>query len=352
MPTALTHRLLNWYADHARSLPWRRAPGTLLPVDDDWPYRVWLSEVMLQQTTVEAVRPYFAVFTKAWPNVAALAAAPDAEVMHAWAGLGYYARARNLLACARSVMANHAGQFPTTESGLRTLPGIGAYSAAAIAAFAFGQRAIVIDGNVERVVTRLADIHTPLPAARAEIAAALEALTPDGLAAADFAQALMDLARSLCTPRNPKCLACPLEPDCLSTDPQALPVKPPKRLRPMRHGTAWWIEANGEVLTIIRPPRGLLGGMAALPSSEWLERPANAAPPLLGDWQSLGLISHGFTHFELQLEVHALFLPQRPILPQRPCLDGEWRPRLSLAMGFPTVFAKAVTLVLASTESA
>ncbi len=348
MPMALTHHLLEWYADHARALPWRRAPDAALPADADWPYRVWLSEVMLQQTTVEAVRPYFATFTQRWPSITALAAADDAQLMHAWAGLGYYARARNLLACARAVVAQHGGRFPGTEAALRGLPGIGAYSAAAIAAFAFGQRAIVIDGNVERVITRIANIHTPLPAARAEIAAVLETLTPDGLAAADFAQGLMDLARSICTPRAPKCLACPLRPDCRAADPEALPVKPAKRARPVRFGTAWWIEAGGHVLTVTRPPKGLLGGMAALPSSDWLEAPAlqahaPAAPPLAGDWRALGRVSHGFTHFELQLDVQALFLPERPPL------GGEWRPRSSLATGLPTAFAKAVTLVLATT---
>ncbi|GGI70713.1 A/G-specific adenine glycosylase [Polymorphobacter multimanifer] len=349
MPMALTHRLLDWYAGHARALPWRRAPGEPLPTDAYWPYRVWLSEIMLQQTTVEAVRPYFAAFTQRWPSVATLAAAEDAEVMHAWAGLGYYARARNLLACARTVATDHGGQFPATEAALRTLPGIGAYSAAAIAAFAFGQRAIVIDGNVERVITRLADIHTPLPAARLEIAATLETLTPDGLAAADFAQALMDLARSICTPRAPKCLVCPLRPECSATDPETLPVKPAKRARPVRHGTVWWLEAAGDVLTITRPPSGLLGGMAALPSSDWLESPVEATPPVRGNWRSFGRVFHGFTHFELQLDVAALFLPERPEVAGE--WAGEWRPRASLASGLPTAFAKAVTRVLANTPA-
>ena len=242
MPKALSpsriQPLLGWYATNARTLPWRRAPGAPLPADPHWPYRVWLSEVMLQQTTVEAVKPYFAAFTARWPTVEALAAAADEDVMHAWAGLGYYARARNLLACARTIASQHGGRFPQTEAELRRLPGLGAYSAAAIAAFAFGQRAIIIDGNIERVITRLANIHTPLPAARPQIAAALDALTPDGLLAADFAQALMDLARSLCTPKSPRCTACPLQPGCTAQNPEILPQKAAKRPRPVQIGRA------------------------------------------------------------------------------------------------------------------
>lgn len=365
-----------WYAAHARALPWRRPPGAPMPADRAWPYRVWLSEIMLQQTNVVTAAPYFAKFVARWPDVAALAGAEDGEVMQAWAGLGYYARARNLLACARAVVAAHSGRFPAEEARLRTLPGIGAYTAAAIAAFAFGHRALIIDGNVERVVTRLFAIATPLPA-RAEILAALEAITPAvsaDHAPADFAQGLMDLARALCTPREPKCLACPIAGQCRAAaagNPQDYPVKPAKAARPLRHGIAWWIEVAGEVLTVVRPARGLLGGMRALPTSEWaaaprettIVTPANAGAhlpqlqemgsrirgtdedfegaPLPGDWRSLGAIGHGFTHFELQLAVHALKLPTRP------ALAGDWLPVHQAADAMPTVFAKAVALAIA-----
>jgi A/G-specific adenine glycosylase len=341
---SLTQLLLGWYAKNARTLPWRRAPGATLPQDPHWPYRVWLSEVMLQQTTVEAVKPYFAAFTTRWPTIEALAAAADEEVMHAWAGLGYYARARNLLACARTVASQHAGHFPGTEAELRCLPGLGAYSAAAIAAFAFGQRAIIIDGNIERVITRLANIQTPLPAARPEIAQALESLTPQGLEAADFAQGLMDLGRRHCTPKSPNCPACPLQSGCQAQAPETLPQKAAKRPRPTRQGTTWWLEAQGEVLTITRPPKGLLGGMTALPSTDWTIAPPPTTPPHPGAWQALGQITHGFTHFELHLSVHALILPQKPQIP------GQWRPRAQVAKGLPTVFTKAATLALATLD--
>ncbi|NJC08159.1 A/G-specific adenine glycosylase [Polymorphobacter fuscus] len=330
-------RLLNWYAGHARTLPWRSPPGAPLPADPDWPYRVWLSEIMLQQTTVAAVQPYFTAFTARWPDVAALAAADDADVMQAWAGLGYYARARNLLACARAVVRDHGGRFPGDEAVLRSLPGIGDYTAAAVAAFGFGRHAIVIDGNVERVTTRLFAIATPLPAARAVIRSRLAALVP--AAAGDFAQAMMDLAGRICTPRAPRCEACPLRPDCAAAaagNPEEYPVKPPRRARPVRHGTTWWIEAGGAVLTVVRPARGLLGGMRALPSCDWQGK---AAPPLPGDWHDLGTVSHGFTHFALQLQV----LGQR--LATRPALDGDWLPISQLdGAGLPTLFAKAAVL--------
>ena len=334
--------LLDWYATHARTLPWRSPPGAPLPTDPDWPYRVWLSEIMLQQTTVTAVQPYFTAFTSRWPNVAALAAADDAEVMTAWAGLGYYARARNLLACARAVTAR-GGQFPADEATLRTLLGIGAYTAAAVAAFGFGQHAIVIDGNIERVVTRLYAIDTPLPAARTIIRQRLTEIVPAN--AGDFAQAMMDLASRICTPRNPRCDACPLRPHCAAsrTDPELYPVKPAKRPRPTRHGTVWWITSGAEILTVIRPPKGLLGGMRALPSCSWAS--ADAPPPRPGDWQKLGAVTHGFTHFELILTVRALDLPTKPPLP------GDWLPISQLdAAGLPTLFHKAATLARAATS--
>jgi A/G-specific adenine glycosylase len=340
MPTSLAADLLAWYHSSARHMPWRRAPGLPLPTDPDWPYRVWLSEIMLQQTSVEAATPYFAAFTARWPSVAALAAATDDAVMQAWAGLGYYARARNLLACARTVVERHGGRFPADEAALRALPGIGPYTAAAIAAFAFGRRAIVIDGNVERVIARLTNLETPLPAARTEIAATLETHTPDGLASADFAQSLMDLGARICIPRTPRCPACPVRRHCRAERPETLPVKPARRTRPVRHGTSWWLESGGAVLTITRPPHGLLGGMMALPASDWRDAPFAAPPPLPGPWRMLGRVSHGFTHFELELSVQALLLDERPSLP------GEWRSINDLA-GLPTLFAKAATLARA-----
>ena len=343
MASSISEKLLGWYAAHARSLPWRLPPGAARPDDPDFAYRVWLSEIMLQQTTVEAVQGHFARFTSRWPTVQALAAADDAEVMAAWAGLGYYARARNLLACARRVVADHGGRFPGSEAALRALPGIGDYSAAAIAAIAFGQPAVVVDGNIERVTTRLFAIATPLPRARGQIRAALAPHVPNA-AAGDFAQAMMDLARRICTPRAPRCLACPISADCTAQragNAEGFPVKLPKRARPQRHGHIWWIEADGAVLTVIRPARGLLGGMRALPGSDWLDAPPAFAPPLAGDWRPCGSIGHGFTHFELQLAVHALRLPGRP------ALVGEWVAREKLLdSGLPTVFRKAALQVL------
>jgi A/G-specific adenine glycosylase len=340
-PTDVATLLLGWYRANARSLPWRNPPGAALPDDPDWPYRVWLSEIMLQQTTVVAVQPYFAAFTARWPNVTALAAADDADVMQAWAGLGYYARARNLLTCARAVVDRHGGRFPGDEAALRDLPGIGDYTAAAVAAFGFGKHAIVIDGNVERVITRLFAISTPLPGARAAIRAQLETIVPAD-AAGDFAQGLMDLAGRICTPRNPRCDACPLRGCCqgAAADPTAFPVKAPKRARPLRHGTAWWIEADGEVLTIIRPAKGLLGGMRALPSCDW--RDTGAEPPFPAAWRDLGAVSHGFTHFELSLAVRGVRLPAKP------ALAGDWLPVAQMASaGLPTLFEKAAVLARA-----
>ncbi len=335
--------LLQWYRQNARELPWRSPPGAAVPGDADWPYRVWLSEIMLQQTVVATVRGYFERFTARWPSVAALAAAEDGDVMQAWAGLGYYARARNLLACARAVVRDHGGRFPADEAMLRTLPGIGDYTAAAITAFAYGRHAIVIDGNVERVITRLRAIDTPLPAARAAIRAVLADLVPAD-AAGDFAQGLMDLATRVCTPKNPRCGDCPLQPDCRAAttdDPSRWPVKAARRPRPTRHGTAWWIEAEGEVLTIVRPARGLLGGMRALPSSDWGDA-AEAVPPVAGDWVHLGAVSHGFTHFELVLAVRGLRLAAKP------ALAGDWQNVDEMGeVGLPTLFQKAATLARA-----
>ena len=326
--------LLAWYRGHARALPWRTMPGSPTPPD---PYRVWLSEVMLQQTTTAAVVPYFAKFTERWPDIGALAAAPEEDVMAAWAGLGYYSRARNLVACARAVTA--LGRFPETEAGLRELPGLGAYTAAAVAAN-------VVDGNVERVMARLFAIREPLPGARKAIRKAAERITPRE-DAGDFAQAMMDLGATICTSRDPKCLLCPVSPECRGRaegDPALLPVKAPKKAKPERTGTAWWIEREGAVWIVTRPGSGMLGGMRALPDDGWNARAdGSSVPPVAGAWMEAGAVRHSFTHFHLtlRLRVHAGDAPP-------PAGKGEWWPvaRLEEA-GLPTVFARAARLALA-----
>ena len=336
------HRILCWFDQHARVLPWRLAPGLPLPRDDpDWPYRVWLSEIMLQQTSVTAVKPYFATFTTRWPSVHALAAAEDADVMAAWAGLGYYARARNLLACARVVSTELGGHFPQTEAELRQLPGIGAYTAAAVAAIAFGARAVVVDGNIERVIARHQAVATPLPAAKPELYARTDALTP-ATRAGDFAQAMMDLGATICTPRSPACAICPVQQNCAGqTHAEAFPVRAAKRVRPRRTGVCWWIEHDGAVLLVERPARGLLGGMRALPGCDWSG--VDAPDPVPGAWVESGAVEHVFTHFSLALRVRKLVVPTRAAT----ALAGEWWgiDRLAAA-GLPSLFAKAAKAVL------
>ena len=351
VPTVAT-MLLGWYDAHARALPWRAQPESPPPMSDkDWPYAVWLSEVMLQQTTTAAVAPYFARFLARWPTVEALAAAEDAEVMAAWAGLGYYARARNLLAAARAVAAR-GGRFPQTEAGLRELPGVGAYIAAAVAAIAFGERAAVVDANVERVVTRLHAIDTPLPQARGAIRAAVDAMTPADRPG-DFAQAMMDLGATICTPRDPRCLLCPLAGPCAARaagDPARFPVKPAKAARRERTGHAWWIEradADGPSVWLVRRPgQGMLGGMRALPDDGWSAKAdGSGAGPLPGPWRTGGGVEHGFTHFLLRLTLGVYSGRDWDSLePQH----GEWWPlsRLDEA-GLPTLFAKAARLAMA-----
>ncbi len=343
----ITEELLGWYQSHARALPWRALPGA--PAPD--PYRVWLSEVMLQQTTVAAVIPYFETFTRRWPDVAALAAAEEGEVMAAWAGLGYYARARNLIACAKAVAAR-GGVFPDTEEGLRALPGLGAYTAAAVAAIAFGRRAVVVDANVERVVARLFAIDVPLPAGKAAIGAATDRLTPDS-GAGDFAQAMMDLGSSICTSRNPRCLLCPLADHCTaraSGNPELFPVKAAKKPRSERHGTAFWIERDGAVWLVRRPGKGMLGGMMALPDDGWNARAdGSGEPPFGGHWETAGRVEHVFTHFSLTLglSVHK-GVACTGLDPEH----GEWWPLERLdAAGMPTLFAKAARLALARDEN-
>lgn len=332
--------LLRWYDVHARSLTWRSPPGKPPPA----PYRVWLSEVMLQQTTTAAVAPYFAKFLARWPTVEALAAADDAEVMAAWAGLGYYARARNLVACARAVAAR-GGRFPATEAGLRSLPGLGAYTAAAVAAIAFGERAAVVDANVERVVARLDAIGTPLPQARKAISARVDELTPADRPG-DFAQAMMDLGATICTPRGPRCLLCPLAAECRgrAAGPERFPAKPSKPAKPHRAGTAFWIARDGAVWLVKRPPSGMLGGMRALPDDGWSARgDGSAQPPLAGKWTAAGAVSHSFTHFNLDLQLMLYSGNDVSRLG-----DGAWWPLARIdEAGLPTLFAKAARLALA-----
>ena len=345
MTASISASLLAWYGTHARDLPWRAMPGTALPDDPDWPYRVWLSEVMLQQTTVAAVKPYFAKFTSVWPSVGALAAASDDDVMTAWAGLGYYSRARNLVKCARAVAL--LGGFPATEAELRKLPGLGDYTAAAVAAIAFGKRAVVVDANVERVVARLFAIDAPLPGARKAIRAAADTITP-GARSGDFAQGLMDLGSHICTSRSPRCLLCPLAGACAGRkagEPERLPVKPAKNAVPERRGTAFWItrENGAEVWLVTRPGTGMLGGMRALPDDGWTARTdGSGEAPFEGAWQSCGAVRHGFTHAHLTLEVRAIETDVPP------AGEGAWWPAARIGeAGLATLFAKAAQLALA-----
>ena len=319
-PTAL----LAWYDRHRRRLPWRAAPG-----ERSDPYRVWLSEIMLQQTTVKAVAPYYARFVARWPNVQALAAAPLDEVLKTWAGLGYYSRARNLHACANALIERHAGAFPADQDALRALPGIGGYTAAAIAAIAFDAPAVPVDGNVERVVARLYAIETPLPAAKSEIAQLAHSFAPQSRAG-DFAQALMDLGATICTPKKPACSLCPWNENCAAYargDAEAFPRRTPKREGALRRGAAFVVRRSDDyVLVRTRPPRGLLGGMTEVPTTEWESEfeESNAleeAPCFSGakkiSWRRIpGLVRHVFTHFPLELVVYAAELPKNARAPK------------------------------------
>lgn len=337
---SIADKLLDWYDRHRRTLPWRAAPG-----ERPDPYRVWLSEVMLQQTTVATVRARFEAWVARWPDAASLAAADEAEVMAAWAGLGYYARARNLVRAARAIATDHGGALPDTEEALRALPGLGDYTAAAVAAIAFGRRAVVVDANVERVVARLFRA-----AGKPAVRAAADTVTPDRRAG-DFAQAMMDLGSAICTPKRPKCLLCPLAADCAAHaagEEEAYPVKPAKKPRPARFGTIFWLEresAGGrrEVLLVRRPAKGLLGGMRALPTGPWEDsQPGLSGAPVAADWLMLNQsVAHGFTHFTLEL---ALAVARRDA--HSASADGEWWPVDELAgAGLPTVFAKAAAAI-------
>ena len=335
-PLTVADTLLGWYDRHRRDLPWRAQPGEVAD-----PYRVWLSEVMLQQTTVATVRPRFTAWVARWPDLASLAAADEAAVMAAWAGLGYYARARNLVRAARAIADEHGGVLPGEEAALRALPGFGDYTAAAVAAIAFGRRAVVVDANVSRVVARLRAMPVATPAA---IRAATDAITP-AARAGDFAQAMMDLGATICTPRNPRCLLCPLRAACAgfaSGTPEAFPAKKAKRAKPQRFGTVFWLERGGEVLLVRRPDRGLLGGMRALPTGPWTDAMSGIeAAPVVADWHMLpATVAHGFTHFDLELALAVARVEGHV------AVSGEWWPVADLASaGLPTVFAKAARLL-------
>jgi A/G-specific adenine glycosylase len=328
--------LLAWYDEHRRALAWRPGPGAARPE----PYRVWLSEVMLQQTTTPHATPYFEAFTRRWPTVSELAAAEDAEVMAAWAGLGYYARARNLLACARAVSGDHGGVFPDTEAGLLALPGVGAYTAAAVAAIAFDRPANVVDGNVERVMARLFAVETPLPAAKPELRRLAGSLIADDRPG-DWSQALMDLGATVCRPGKPICERCPLTQWCAgfqSGRPERWPLKTKKAERPRRRGVAWVLrDDQSRVALVRRPSKGLLGGMLGLPTSDWSSAPAEGAPPAPADWRDAGAVEHLFTHFVLTLEVRA----------GEGGGDFVWTPVDEALASLPTVFRKALERGLA-----
>jgi A/G-specific adenine glycosylase len=298
--------LLGWYDKHARVMPWRVAPEDRKNGRRPDPYRVWMSEIMLQQTTVAAVRSYFLKFTERWPTVTDLAAAKDADVMAEWAGLGYYARARNLLKCARVVVEEFGGSFPASEAELLKLPGVGPYTAAAVASIAFDEPATVVDGNVERVISRLHDIHEELPKSRPLLRAQAEQHTPKDRPG-DYAQAIMDLGATICTPRNPVCALCPLQANCVGfekgTAPE-LPKKIPKTPKPTRYGYAYiGRRTDGALLLETRPEKGLLGGMLGWPGSEWTDNPS-PAPPIEANWTPCPTEArHTFTHFHLELKV-------------------------------------------------
>jgi A/G-specific adenine glycosylase len=313
-PTAL----LDWYDRHRRVLPWRAAPG-----QRGDPYRVWLSEIMLQQTTVKAVGPYYGRFLARWPDVRSLAVTPLDDVLKAWAGLGYYARARNLHACARAVVERHDGKFPRGEAELRALPGIGAYTAAAVAAIAFDAPATPVDGNVERVIARLHAIDTPLPAAKPEIFQLTSALTP-ARRAGDFAQAMMDLGATICSPKRPACALCPWNQCCAARargDAETFPRRLPKREGTLRRGAAFVARrVDGFLLVRTRPAKGLLGGMTEVPTTEWTQdfhegSALDGAPRFskggkLLAWRRIpGVVRHTFTHFPLELIVCTATLP-------------------------------------------
>jgi A/G-specific adenine glycosylase len=342
-PTAAL--LLAWYDRHHRDLPWRISPAMAARGVLPDPYHIWLSEVMLQQTTVAAVKAYFAKFVGRWPTVKDLAAAPVDDVMAAWAGLGYYARARNLKKCADAVADAHGGRFPDTEEGLKALPGIGDYTSAAVAAIAFDRQAAVMDGNVERVISRLYAIATPLPAAKPLMKQKVVVLTP-AVRPGDFAQAMMDLGATICTPKRPACSLCPFNASCEALrlrDPEHFPVKAAKKTKPVRQGAAFVaVNDAGEILLRRRIDSGLLGGMTEVPTTAWTARidgdTTLSAAPFVADWQACGTVVHVFTHFELRLSIF-----RASVTGNSGSRDGWWEPVTNLdAQALPTVMKKAI----------
>lgn len=331
--------LLDWYDENARELPWRVGPEARMAGVRPDPYRVWLSEIMLQQTTIPHGIRYFLKFTEIWPNVEALAAANRDDIMREWAGLGYYTRARNLHACAKQVA--ELGGFPEDAKSLQALPGIGPYTAGAIAAIAFDQSVSAVDGNVERVLTRFLRIETPLPAAKAEVKAAVDARLPE-IRAGDFAQAMMDLGATVCTPRNPACPACPLATDCASceaADVERFPVKVKKQKQPLRYGRVYLIHDGKRLKTERRPDKGLLAGMTGLPTTEW--KKVSIAPDIpecgSSEGKYLGRVEHVFTHFRLYLDVYERIARDIPS-------DNSLNLSARDNHGLPSVFAKALAL--------
>ncbi|MDO9338650.1 MAG: A/G-specific adenine glycosylase [Caulobacter sp.] len=336
----LRHRLLTWYDAAARDLPWRVRPADHAAGVRADPYRVWLSEVMLQQTTVPHATPYFLSFTRRWPSVIDLANVEDGDLMAAWAGLGYYARARNLLACARAVARDHGGVFPDTEEGLRALPGVGAYTAAAVAAIAFDRPANVVDGNVERVMSRLFAVEEPLPDSKPRLKALAGDLV-DAHRPGDWAQALMDLGATICKPKSPLCDRCPVSMHCAAFargDQDTFPRKTKKAARPRRFGVAYVLTRGDEVALVRRPDKGLLGGMLGLPTSDWTSAPPTdlQGAPAAAAWREAGEIEHVFTHFSLTLTV---------LKAEGDADDVVWTSMEGLG-ALPSVFLKAARLAL------
>jgi A/G-specific adenine glycosylase len=339
--------LLAWYDRHRRLLPWRAPPGERAD-----PYVVWLSEIMLQQTTVKAVKPYFAAFLHRWPNVAALADAPIEAVMQQWAGLGYYSRARSLHACARAIVAENGGEFPGSEAALRSLPGIGPYTAAAIAAIAFEQKAVAVDGNIERVIARLYAIDVPLPAAKSLVKAKAASLVP-AERPGDFTQAMMDLGATTCTPRRPACVLCPFRAFCLAAArgaPEDWPRKSVRPERPKRCGVAFFLRRGAAVLLRTRPPRGLLGGMTEFPNTIGTETSdqgrALREAPMIADYRRLATcVAHVFTHFSLSLDIFVADVAQGTEAP----VGCRWVNEADLdAEALPSVMRKIVAAVRSS----